>query len=48
MTWFLKPGGYLNQIEDKHYENDVLEEGYPSVLKYGICFYKKECMVMTN
>jgi len=38
----------LNQIEDKHYENDVLEEGYPSVLKYGICFYKKECMVMTN
>ncbi len=38
----------LNQIEDKHYENDVLEEGYPSVLKYGICFYKKECMIMTN
>ena len=36
----------LNQIEDKHYENDVLEEGYPSVLKYGICFYKKECLVM--
>ncbi len=38
----------LNQIEDKHYENDILEEGYPGVLKYGICFYKKECMVMTN
>ncbi len=38
----------LNQIEDKHYENDVLEVGYPSVLKYGICFYKKECMIMTN
>ncbi|MCI9128503.1 MAG: AAA family ATPase [Eubacterium sp.] len=36
----------LNQIEDKHYENDVLEEGYPDVLKYGICFYKKECLVM--
>lgn len=38
----------LQQIEDKHYENDVREEGYPSVKKYGICFYKKECMVMAG
>lgn len=30
----------LQQIEDKHYENDVREEGYPSVKKYGICFIK--------
>ena len=38
----------LQQIEDKHYENDVREEGYPSVKKYGICFYKKECLVMAG
>ncbi len=38
----------LQQIEDKHYENDVREEGYPSVKKYGICFYKKECLVMSG
>ena len=38
----------LQQIEDNHYENDVMEEGYPVILKYGICFYKKECMVMSG
>ena len=31
----------LEQIENPQYENDVREEGYPDVLKYGICFYKK-------
>ncbi len=36
----------LEQIEKLHYDNDVIEEGYTDILKYGLCFYKKECMVM--
>jgi len=36
----------LGQIEKLHYDNDILKEGYTDILKYGICFYKKECLVM--
>ena len=36
----------LEQIERLHYDNDIIEEGYTDILKYGICFYKKECLVM--
>lgn len=36
----------LGQIEKLHYDNDTLKEGYTDILKYGICFYKKECLVM--
>jgi len=36
----------LEQIEKLHYDNDTIEEGYTDILKYGLCFYKKECMVM--
>ena len=35
----------LQQIEEKHYAEDLLKEGYQTIMKYGICFYKKECMV---
>ena len=35
----------LGQIEDKEYAVGLLEEGYEQVLKYGICFCKKSCMV---
>jgi len=38
----------LEQIERLHYDNDIIEEGYTDILKYGICFYKKECFVMNN
>ncbi|MCI9080052.1 MAG: AAA family ATPase, partial [Lachnospiraceae bacterium] len=38
----------LGQIERLHYDNDIIEEGYNDILKYGLCFYKKECMVMKN
>ena len=37
--------GALQQIEEKHYDNVLIEEGYPIILKYGICFCKKSCMV---
>lgn len=36
----------LRQIEEKQYEKELLGEGYPVVEKYGICFYRKECMVV--
>ena len=35
----------LQQIDEKHYDEGLIEEGYPLVLKYGICFCKKSCMV---
>ena len=36
----------LQQIEDKHYDAGLLDEGYIVIKKYGICFCKKSCMVM--
>lgn len=35
----------LRQIEERHYEDELKKEGYETIMKYGICFYKKECMV---
>lgn len=35
----------LRQIEEKHYSRALEAEGYTHILKYGICFFKKECMV---
>ena len=35
----------LQQIEERHYDREIEEEGYPLILKYGICFCKKSCMV---
>lgn len=36
----------LKRIEDRNYEANLRTEGYRNILKYGICFYRKECMVM--
>lgn len=38
----------LQQIEDKHYDAELIDEGYPIIKKYGICFCKKSCMVIGN
>ena len=35
----------LQQIEKQHYDAELIEEEYPLILKYGICFCKKSCMV---
>lgn len=35
----------LEQIRDKCYEEELIEEGYSFILRYGICFCKKSCMV---
>ena len=35
----------INQIDTKHYDTDLIEEGYTNILKYGIAFFNKLCMV---
>lgn len=36
----------LEQIETQCYTMEPEKEGYQTILKYGICFYRKECMVI--
>lgn len=36
----------LRQIEEKNYEQSLLDEGYETILKYGIACYKKRCKVV--
>ena len=35
----------LRQIEAQKYEEALRQEGYRDILKYGVAFYRKECMV---
>lgn len=35
----------LQQIEAQNYADSLLREGYENIIKYGVCFYRKECMV---
>ncbi len=35
----------LEQIETMEYEHNLRENGYEEILKYGVCFFKKRCMV---
>ncbi|MDE7015984.1 MAG: hypothetical protein K2P65_00210 [Lachnospiraceae bacterium] len=35
----------LLQIEERSYEADLYREGYRKFLKYGVRFYRKECLV---
>ena len=35
----------LEQIKDQNYEAELWNEGYRKIWKYGVCFYRKECMV---
>lgn len=35
----------LDQIEDMHYDEEYLNEGYLNIRKIGICFCKKSCRV---
>ncbi|GHT86713.1 hypothetical protein FACS18947_6750 [Bacteroidia bacterium] len=37
----------LAQIEKKQYDAEFKAEGYKTILKYGIAFYKKSCLVKT-
>ena len=38
----------LEQIKKFHYDSEVLNEGYTNITMYGICFYKKEHLVLKN
>jgi hypothetical protein len=35
----------LDQIDAKHYDREYANEGYKKIVKYGVAFYKKDCMV---
>jgi len=35
----------LKQIEEKKYEEGLRKDGYRKFIKYGVGFYKKECLV---
>jgi hypothetical protein len=35
----------INQIDEKHYDYELLEEGYLNILKVGMGFCKKSCKV---
>ena len=35
----------LKQIEEKKYDMELKDEGYEEILKYGIAFYKKDCII---
>ena len=35
----------LAQIEEQKYDIELIKDVYQNITKYGICFYKKECMV---
>ena len=35
----------LEQIEAQRYEEALRQEGYQNIIKYGVAFYRKECMV---
>lgn len=35
----------METFEEQKYDAELRNEGYTNILKYGICFYKKECMV---
>lgn len=38
----------LKQITELHYDDEIVEEGFSLIMKYGICFCKKSCMVMLD
>ncbi|MEG2936412.1 MAG: PD-(D/E)XK nuclease domain-containing protein, partial [Clostridium sp.] len=42
---FTKCDEALHQIEEKRYEDDLNEEGYEDILKYGMSFYRKDCLI---
>lgn len=35
----------IKQIEEQRYREELEQEGYEDILCYGICFFRKECLV---
>lgn len=42
---FKKCDEALAQIDAKNYEEELKEEGYKNIIKYGISFYRKDCVI---
>ncbi len=42
---FKKCDEALKQIENNQYEMELQQEGYENIIKYGISFYRKDCMI---
>ncbi len=38
----------IRQIEERKYKDELRQEGYENILAYGICFYRKECLVVAG
>ncbi len=36
----------LKQMKDRQYAGELIEDGYARVCRYGIAFYKKDCLVI--
>ena len=45
VKWGGRKGGALRQIEEQDYEAALRQEGYQDIMKYGVAFYRKECMI---
>ncbi len=43
-----KCGEALRQIKERSYADELAEDEYTSIIKYGICFCKKTCRVKCN
>ena len=37
----------LRQIEERRYVDGLMEEGYAKVVKYGVCFCRKSCKILS-
>ncbi|MFD3156783.1 PD-(D/E)XK nuclease domain-containing protein [Haloimpatiens sp. FM7330] len=35
----------LNQIKEKKYDEELRCEGYKNIVRYGISFYQKDCLI---
>ncbi|MFT8351383.1 AAA family ATPase [Clostridium saccharoperbutylacetonicum] len=42
---FTKCDKALEQIEEMKYEEELNEEGYEDIIKYGMAFYRKDCLI---
>ena len=42
---FINCDNALNQIKEMKYEEELNEEGYEDIIKYGISFYRKDCII---
>ncbi len=42
---FKKSDEALEQIKEKKYDLELKEEGYENIIKYGISFYRKDCII---